>query len=396
LLAGISRDDRPTLRDNVLAFKAAVERLRSGDPADRDAALADATAALDGLRIAPKLRDADSPVRWAIEGAQVATYAIGLGAVLQNLRAGMVPSSAAAAFAVANAADAIAIVGNRLGTKVPGIRSGAGEPDVGQHPVLRAWLAFGDEGFTTFGGAALFAGAAATLGGAPTIGHWLEAGVAAFYTVASGRQWFNSARRGYHDPKVDDLAARGPYLGSRRMAAGASLLLGLGLAAKAFADAADKNGMAPPPSLQDPTATTTPTPTATPSSTPTPTEPPKTTKPSDPADPGDTDEPGGHKRPPHRDAPAQVVVRAGDPRRATLWGIAEANQRTLLTPEQIAADRGAGGHDAVVAHALRQLFQLNPERGFRPELMDGVATAVRGDPDTIQPGWEITAEKPVA
>ena len=92
-------------------------------------------------------------------------------------------------------------------------------------------------------------------------------------------------------------------------------------------------------------------------------------------------------------SPAQVVVTAHDPRRATLWGIAEANAATLLSKDKAAADRKNGGDDAVTLDALQQLFQLNPQHGFRPELMDGVPSALQGDPDTIQPGWAITVEK---
>jgi len=86
---------------------------------------------------------------------------------------------------------------------------------------------------------------------------------------------------------------------------------------------------------------------------------------------------------------------AGDPRRDTLWGIAASNERSLLTTAQREDVRAhGGGDDAQALAALKQLFQLNPQRGFRPELMDGVASAVQGDPDTLQPGWRIDVDNP--
>ena len=62
---------------------------------------------------------------------------------------------------------------------------------------------------------------------------------------------------------------------------------------------------------------------------------------------------------------------------------------------EIGRVRAQDGDDAVTLDALRQLFQLNPQRGFRPSLMDGVPSAKQGDPDTIQPGWKIEVQNPV-
>jgi hypothetical protein len=92
---------------------------------------------------------------------------------------------------------------------------------------------------------------------------------------------------------------------------------------------------------------------------------------------------------------AQVIVAAGDPRLDTLWGIAQDNEDSLLTTGQPDAARAAGGgRDAQTLVALNQLFQLDPQRGFRPALMDGVASAQAGDPDTLQPGWRIDVHNP--
>jgi hypothetical protein len=90
-----------------------------------------------------------------------------------------------------------------------------------------------------------------------------------------------------------------------------------------------------------------------------------------------------------------VIVTAGDPRRDTLWGIARSNEASLLDTGQAAAVHAAGGgDDARTLAALKQLFQLNPQRGFRTELMDGVASAQPGDPDTLRPGWRIDVDNP--
>ena len=54
----------------------------------------------------------------------------------------------------------------------------------------------------------------------------------------------------------------------------------------------------------------------------------------------------------------------------------------------------SGGQAGETIAALQQLFQLNPQRGFRPELMDGVASDMRGDPDTLRSGWTIDVDNP--
>jgi len=89
-----------------------------------------------------------------------------------------------------------------------------------------------------------------------------------------------------------------------------------------------------------------------------------------------------------------VVVAAGRRETSTLWGIAEANVATLLSSEKADDLQRKNGHNAVVAAALSELFQLNPR--FKPELMDGVVSEANGDPDTILPGWKIQVERPPA
>ena len=145
------------------------------------------------------------------------------------------------------------------------------------------------------------------------------------------------------------------------------------------------------PGLPTPNGSATPTPTipVVPSGPRTPSTGPSTS-PGTPSSPG-TGRPPARPRPTH----AQVIVAAGDPRRDTLWGIARSNEGSLLTTGQSDAVRAAGGgRDAQTLVALKQLFQLNPQRGFRAELMDGVASVQAGDPDTLQPGWRIDVDNP--
>jgi hypothetical protein len=205
--------------------------------------------------------------------------------------------------------------------------------------------------------------------------------VKAAYTSASWNQLWNSVKRRGVEPEPDDLPERKSFLNSRRLAGGAALLL----VGNAVAQALASDDRQQQPAAAPGTPTPTPTPTTTPSSGPA-----QPGQPTTPATP--PTQPTAPSTPPA--SPAQVIVQAGDPRRSTLWGIAKSHEDTLLTPAEIDTARRRGGADAVVLDALEQLFQLNPQRGFRPELMDGVATALHGDPDTIQPGWKITVEKP--
>jgi len=195
------------------------------------------------------------------------------------------------------------------------------------------------------------------------------------YTVGAWRQRKEALGRGYDEPKPDDIAARKKVFNRKIVAAGAGLVLaGEALAAQWLdGEKKKKDDVGPAVPLPTPGASATPAPTATP--------PVATTTPVTP--------------PPVR-APRSklVVVDAADPRTAALWGIAHANESSLLSPAEIHRVRAQGGDDAVTLDALRHLFQLNPQRGFRPGLMDGVPSAKHGDPDTIQPGWKIEVQDP--
>ncbi|HEX6706134.1 MAG TPA: hypothetical protein VF169_15335 [Albitalea sp.] len=105
--------------------------------------------------------------------------------------------------------------------------------------------------------------------------------------------------------------------------------------------------------------------------------------------------PGGFRPPPVDPqlppVPLPIVVKVDDrrPAFASLFGIAQSNVDTLLTdPEEQAAEH-AGGHAAVVDAALDKLFAINPDRHFRPELLDGRVSDEPGDPDFVRNGWLI-------
>jgi len=275
-------------------------------------------------------------------------------------------------FSIANAADAVRIVGTRIGGSVPLFKARAGEPDVGSARTFTVALSAVDDTLTAAGGTWLATKAFGETLDAPTFAHTVGAAIKSAYAAASGNQLMNSLERRYADPEPNNLSERKPYLNSKRIAGGAALLLAgntLGQAAWAYFHPDDD---------KKPTPGGSPAPTPTTSTQP-PVQPPVQPPIQPPVQPP---------------SPAQVVVSAHDPRRATLWGIADANASTLLSKDEIASARQSGGDNAVVLDALQQLFQVNPQRGFRPELMDGIATALRGDPDTIQPGWTITVEKP--
>ncbi|MED5622312.1 LWXIA domain-containing protein [Ideonella sp. BN130291] len=106
--------------------------------------------------------------------------------------------------------------------------------------------------------------------------------------------------------------------------------------------------------------------------------------------------PTGDPALPHPEAPPirhTVAVDDGDRASGSLWGIAESHVDTLLTPAEQARAQQRGGHDAVVAQALSQLIQLNPERGFRTDLMDGVVSQAAGDPDRVVDGWNLEVKR---
>lgn len=90
---------------------------------------------------------------------------------------------------------------------------------------------------------------------------------------------------------------------------------------------------------------------------------------------------------PPKPTPILVTVDGNDLDTATLWGISEHNEQTLLTPLQLGEARREGGEVRVIDEALSQLFNLNPR--FDRRLMDGVASNVAGDPDTLLNGWQI-------
>jgi Domain of unknown function (DUF4781) len=374
-LSGIPQAKRGELRGSLESLHGAVDRLTDANPHNDAKALADVKTSLDALHVAPNLRSPNSPVRWAIDGAQVATYAVSLGYAGHDLAMqGSLPWYTGA-FALANAMDGVRIVGVRLGMHVPGFKSPEGQLSVPDHPLFKVGLPFGDDALTFAGGTLMTAKSgwvAHTQGW--TVARDVDFAVKAAYAYASFGPPKDTVQRGYVDAALNDPAARSAFLKAKWVAGGAALLLVTNSVGQALLS---DDGSTPAPG--SPGTPVTPTPTTTTSPTPT--------------APGPTSGPTPPSTPAVPVTPAQVIVQAGDPRRSTLWGIAQAHEDTLLTSAEIDAAQRQGGGDAVVLDALQQLFQINPQRGFRPELMDGVPTALHGDPDTIQPGWEIVVEK---
>jgi hypothetical protein len=105
----------------------------------------------------------------------------------------------------------------------------------------------------------------------------------------------------------------------------------------------------------------------------------------EPEEPDDGDEPTPPKEPVVK--PIFVTVDGERRETATLWGISETNLPTLLTAAELGAAQQKGGRNHVVSEALAQLFNLNPR--FDKRLMDGIATNIEGDPDTLIDGWQI-------
>ena len=355
--------------------------------------------AVRGMSVAPSLRDKPNTVpRVAIDVVQAGTYAISLGSLVESFRTaprfsfsaaghalakmphfmhelvtvphvavpelahaitslptewpGVVVSSV---FAVSTLADGARILGSRIGGK-----------SVGSHPLYAKVLPAADDNATVRGGAA------SAVKGALFGEHKLvDTAAALAYTLGAWRQRREARGRGYVDPQPDDLVARKKVFNRKIVAAGAGLVLATEALASQWLDGEKKKkdalGAATPPV---PPATTSPPVGTTTTPGPTTTAPPPRSK--------------------------QVVVDAADPRTAALWGIAHANESTLLPQAQIRRVQASDGDDGVTLAALRRLFQLNPQRAFKPALMDGVPSAQAGDPDTIQPGWKIEVQNPAA
>jgi len=398
---------------------------RGGPSALSDDALkANLEEAVGKLHVAPELRKGASPIRWALDGVQFTTYAVAWGSSLHGVDGEALSQTATWAFNAAFAADAVRITGVRFaGLLDRKLSDGATKTASSQ--LYSKWLPAADDSFTTAAGIVTLGNGVQDLLGLhrgahglvarPDFGwvHDLRVAVTGGYAGINGLNWRASMRRNFGDPAVDDQAGRRANFWLKiGTGVAAAVLAGDSIMQKALAsnspqNANNQNGSnqnqngQPTPGVSPSTTPGLPTPgitaTAGPSTPGTPSVGPSTGPgqgtPSTPGTPGTP----GTGRPPGTPRPtrAQVIVMAGDPRRDTLWGIAASNERSLLTTAQREDVRAhGGGDDAQALAALKQLFQLNPQRGFRPELMDGVASAVQGDPDTLQPGWRIDVDNP--
>ncbi|MFL6680626.1 MAG: hypothetical protein ACJ8IK_19970 [Burkholderiaceae bacterium] len=403
-MTGVDADKANLIGQEVGNVNAALGRLgKSGNGVQERTDLRDA---VRGLSVAPRLRDKPNSVaRWTIDMLQAGTYAVSLGSLANSIRTaprfsfsaaghqiaavphfvhslvttphvalpelahaitslptewpGVVVSSV---FAVSTLADGARILGSRFAMKET-----PGREPVTTHPLYAKTLPKADDSATVHGGAA------SVVKGALFGEHKAADTAAALaYTVGAWRQRREARGRDYVDPKPDEIAARKKVFNRKIVAAGAGLVLaGEALASQWLKgeDKKKKDDLGP----------------ATPPATPTTIAPPTGT----PTTPGMT--PPGPAPVPRSKL---VVVDASDPRTAALWGIAHANESSLLSSAEIRRVRDQAGDDAVTLDALRHLFQLNPQRGFRPSLMDGVPGPKQGDPDTIQPGWKIEVQDP--
>ena len=403
-LTGFDGDKAKLLETKLDVVNTALGELqKSGNNAGTRQAL---RVAVHGLSVAPNLRDKPNTVpRVAIDAVQAGTYAISLGSLAESVRtaprfsfsaAGHVLASAphfvhalattptialhslahaltsvptawpgvvvSSVFAVSTLADGGRILGSRIGAiKAPQDR----EP-VTTHALYAQVMPRADDTATVHGGVA------SVVKGALFGEHKVADTAAALaYAVGAWRQRREARGRGYVDPQPDDLVARKKVFNRKIVAAGAGLVLATEALASQWLDGEKKKKDALGP--------------ATPPATPAATSPPV----------GTTTTPGpGPTTPVPTPRSKLVVVDAADPRTAALWGIAHANESSLLPQSEIHRVQASAGDDGVTLAALRQLFQLNPQRGFKPALMDGVPSAQAGDPDTIQPGWKIEVQNP--
>jgi hypothetical protein len=381
---GIDDKKASELKGTLVDMDHALELLKDKDPGNDPDAMQQLLDAVQGLNIAPRMRSATSKVRWVIDGVQFSTYAVSLGALAHAVASFPHEWPAAVVsgiFAFSSVADGVKIAAVRLGSFF--------EPEdrasVSSHRFFEKTLPSVDEVSTKYGGLGTLVKAVAT-------GDGWDGAASLLYLYGAHRQRADSVGRDYRDPDPADTVARKKMLNAKTIAAAAALgLAGDAAAHQIIASLTDddekkKHPPATPTPGPTPTpgASATPTPTATASPGPTGASP--TPAPSSPA-PGPTS-------PPPRQRPPLVVVDPNDPRAATLWAIAHAHEDSLLTQAEVASARARGGPEAETAQALRQLFQLNPQRGFRPELMDGVASSVPGDPDSLRPGWRIDVDNP--
>ena len=401
-VTGVDDAKVKSLGKKVDKVNLALKDLKDQWPGNDKRAIKRLDKAVRGLSVAPRLRDDPKTfARRAIDTVQVGTYAVSLGSLAESVRTAprfsfsaaghtiasipsfmheLVTSPLAAlphalhavsslptawpgvvvssVFAVSTLADGSRILGSRFGA----MKAPADREAVTTHPLYAKGLPRADDSATVHGGAL------SVVKGLLGPHKAADASAALVYTVAAWRQRREARARDYVDPKTDDAAARKKVFNRKIVAAGAGLLLAGEALASQWLDGEKKKDDKLPAAPVVPTTTAPPVGTTTAPITPPPTPAPRS---------------------------KLVVVDASDPRTAALWGIAHANESTLLPRTQIDRVQAQDGDDGVTLAALRQLFQLNPQRGFKPGLMDGVPSAKAGDPDTIQPGWKIEVQNPV-
>jgi hypothetical protein len=380
-LAGMKPADRQAFGSQVADIRQVLADGPGGDPAGFQDRL---DAAVGKTYVASKLRNADSPVRKTIDLVQATTYTAALAFELHYPQFDSWRSILAnGGFDGAFLADGVRIAGTRIGDKLFKVPEGA--PKVSDNRFFTRVLPVADDTLTTAGGFGTFGNALhdwlgknsfqAEFHGIPTVRlagdqatrHFLRLGVSAWYTRTAGKAWVNAFRRRWADPSIEDAGARKTHLGLKVAGGVAAGVLVLDSAYQHWEDAKKKQQPGgtpvplPTPTPGAATPTTGSTPQPVPSHAPSRSHAPKPTRTAAPHAGSPMPTPTSTSMPPPRHPHAQVIVDRDDPRRATLWGIANASAVDL----QGGAAVTTAPVDGEASAALRQLFQVDPQRrGF--------------------------------
>jgi hypothetical protein len=348
-----------------------------------------------------------TPLGRSISGATALAYQVGFWGSLQGLadHPSALHATALAALALGNGAlsgyHLTGAVSGQFGrnlTELPLFRRLSG---LGAYPALAVGNAalFGDSAIAGWQAAAQGRPLEATLHLSQAFVSGVLAGATGYLSRAGFRAEFGLPPIEFAKQKLfgsqEGHWSDAGHVGTPRSTPKATILAASGLIGLAlvtvlqemFGD--DKKGAKPgvtpggPGLTPTPTSSLTPTPTPTPTgtATPAPTSTPSSTPASTPTPSSvPTSTPGPKPR------PIFVTVDSRDRNAASLLAIAGNHADTLLTAAQRAS---LHDENAQAQAALAKLMQINPQRGFRPELIDGRASTVPGDPDTLQDGWKL-------
>jgi len=170
---GIPKAGQKAIADEVGNLHEAIRLLKDDTPSNDKAALAMMKASAEKLHIAPQFRPASSPVRWAIDIVQSASYVGALGYAAHTPAKDWVSQTAVWLFSAAYVADGVRLLGIRtadlgriwlvdegrfrpsLGTRLPIFRRPEGQTKVAGSFLFDKGLSIIDETATWFGAAGL-------------------------------------------------------------------------------------------------------------------------------------------------------------------------------------------------------------------------------------------------